>query len=164
MTDSMTLHDEALNILADFDTRCPAGYAVGLHLQFTTSKYIFQHYSIAWMQEYSRRGLILVDPTVKWGVANEGWIRWSELSAIDEAGVLSAASEFGLNFGVSISIAESSGRSLGSFAATEKEFREGEIADLAAGLKRLHEIAGEVAVGSETDMSLKKFAATLGHG
>lgn len=164
MTDSLTLHDEAVGILAGFESLCPAGYAIGLHLQFTTSKYIFQHYSRAWMQEYSKRGLILVDPTVKWGVANEGYIRWSDLSALDDAGVLSAAAEFGLNFGVSISVGGSSGRSLGSFAAAEREFRDEEIADLTSGLKRLHDIAGEVETGSDTDVSLKKFAATLGHG
>lgn len=164
MTDNATLHDEAMTILAGFESLCPAGYAIGLHLQFTTSKYIFQHYSRAWMQEYSRRGLILVDPTVKWGVANDGFIRWSELSKMDDAGVLSAAAEFGLHFGVSISVAGASGKSLGSFAAAEREFRDEEIADLTSALKRLHEIAGEVEPGSGTDISLKKFAATLGHG
>ena len=155
---------EAMDILADFDARCSAGYAVGLYLQFTTSKYIFQHYSKPWMQEYSKRGFLLSDPTVKWGIANEGWIRWSELSAIDDAGVLSAAAQFGLNFGVSISIAGSSGRSLGSFASADGEFSEDQIAHLSAGLKRLHEIAGDITPGSEEDLSLKKFAATLVHG
>jgi LuxR family transcriptional regulator, quorum-sensing system regulator SdiA len=157
------LHRDAIAILSGFHSRCSAGYAVGLHLQYTTSKYIFQHYSRSWMQEYSRRGFILTDPTVKWGIANEGWIRWSDLSSSDDGYVLRAAADFGLKFGVTISIVDSSARSLGSFASTEDEFGDETISDLAAGLGALHAHARSIDLGSEEDHGLKNFASTLGH-
>lgn len=156
-------HNKAIAVLSGFHSRCSAGYAVGLHLQYTASKYIFQHYSRSWMQEYSRRGFILSDPTVKWGVSNEGWIRWSDLAAADDAGVLGVAADFGLKYGVTISIADSSGRSLGSFASCDGEFADQTISELAKGLKDLHETTSNIASGSEQYQGLKSFAYTLGH-
>jgi LuxR family transcriptional regulator, quorum-sensing system regulator SdiA len=152
--------EDSLNQLASIS---PAGFAIGLHLEFTTSKYIFQHYSRSWMEEYSRRGLILIDPTVRWGIENEGWIRWSELAAIDSGGVLTAAAEFGLKYGVSIAAVGRSSRSLGSFASPEREFTESEIAELSVILRHLHDSTADVEPESSEDLKLKRLASSLAH-
>jgi LuxR family transcriptional regulator len=159
----MTAYDaveESLNQLASIS---PAGFAIGLHLEFTTSKYIFQHYSRSWMEEYSRRGLILMDPTVRWGIENAGWIRWSDLAAADTGGVLIAAADFGLKYGVSISVVGPSSRSLGSFASSEREFTEAEIAELSASLRQMHDSTAEVEPESNEDLKLKRLASSLAH-
>jgi LuxR family transcriptional regulator len=159
----MTANDVVEANVARLASISPAGFAIGLHLEFTTSKYIFQHYAKSWMEEYSRRGLILVDPTVRWGIQNEGWIRWSELAASDQGGVLNAAAEFGLKYGVSISIVGASSRTLGSFASPEREFTEGEIAQLTACLAEMHEVTAAVEPESGEDLKIKRFASSLAH-
>jgi LuxR family transcriptional regulator, quorum-sensing system regulator SdiA len=159
----MTAFDAVEDSLNQLATSSPAGFAIGLHLEFTTSKYIFQHYSRTWMEEYSRRGLILIDPTVRWGIENEGWIRWSDLAALDSGGVLAAAAEFGLTYGVSISVVGPSSRSLGSFATSEREFTEAEIAALAENLRRMHDSTADVVPDSSEDLKLKRLASSLAH-
>jgi LuxR family transcriptional regulator len=149
--------------IARFAAESPAGFAIGLHLEFTTSKYIFQHYSRSWMEEYSRRGMILADPTVRWGIQNEGWVRWSELSATDTAGVLAAAAEFGLRFGVSVSVVGPASRSLASFASADREFTEAEIAAFSTSLSEMHDVTADVLPDSSDDLKIKRLASTLAH-
>jgi LuxR family transcriptional regulator len=160
----MTAFDVVEANIARLASTSSAGFAIGLHLEFTTSKYIFQHYSRAWMEEYSRRGLILADPTVRWGIENEGWVRWSDLAAIDAAGVLAAAAEFGLKFGVSISVVGATSRSLGSFASVDREFTEAEIAAFSESLREMHEVTAGVQPDSSDDLKIKRLASTLAHG
>jgi LuxR family transcriptional regulator len=159
----MTAYDVVEANIARLSSISPAGFAIGLHLEFTTSKYIFQHYAKAWMEEYSRRGMILVDPTVKWGIQNEGAIRWSDLSATDTGGVLAAAAGFGLRYGVSISIVGATSRSLGSFASPDREFTDEEIAQLTACLTQMHEVTASVEPESTEDLKIKRFASSLAH-
>ena len=160
----MTLEEEVKSLLSGLQEISPAGYAIGLHLEFTTSKYIFQNYSKAWMDEYTRRGFLLSAPTVRWGVENLGWARWSDLVAIDEAGVIPAAAQFGLKHGVSISVEGLGGRSLGSFASADRDFTDDDIAELSTRLSRMHEIAAAIEPDSAEDRALKKVAAAMAHG
>ncbi|MEL7025709.1 MAG: autoinducer binding domain-containing protein [Pseudomonadota bacterium] len=157
----MTKSSQAHEILAKMGELCPAGFAIGMHLEFTTSRYIFQTYPKSWMEEYSRKGLIVVDPTVRWGVENLGWIRWSDLSAMDEGGVIKAAATYGLTYGVSIAIEATGTRTLGSFAHSEREFTESEINDLSQLLTQLHEVTGSVDPESDDDKALARLAGTL---
>ena len=41
-----------------------AGFVTGLHIRYTTPTYLFQTYPKAWIDEYSREGLLLRDPAV----------------------------------------------------------------------------------------------------
>lgn len=148
-------------LLGELDATSPTGYAIGLHLEFTTSRYILQTYPKAWMDEYSRRGMILSDPTVRWGVENLGWIRWSDLAQQDEAGVFSAAADFGLKYGVSIAVESGGSRSLGSFAATDEDFTEEQIATLSADLERLHDVTSDIELDSPFDRDMRRLAASL---
>ncbi|MEM6740998.1 MAG: autoinducer binding domain-containing protein [Pseudomonadota bacterium] len=157
----MSPSDQVVALFDDLIALSPAGYAIGLHLNFTTSKYIFQNYTKDWMEEYSRKGLILSDPTVRWGLENVGAIRWSVLRDTDPGGVIAAAEAFGLKFGVSISIAEGDGRSLGSFAATDREFDEEAISQLSHRLRQMHALTAHVEHDSADDKRIKRFAASL---
>ena len=157
----MAPSEEIENILKDFGEKSPAGFAIGLHLSFTASKFIFQSYDKEWMEEYSRRGYLLNDPTVRWGLGNEGHIAWSDLAASDEAGVIAAAAEFGLTHGLSVSVAEGEERSLGSFASSERAFTDDEVAHFTAGLRRMHELAAGIEADSADDLRLRRYAASL---
>ncbi len=147
--------------LSSMQALCSAGYAIGLHLAFTTSKYIIQTYPTAWMEEYSRKGMILADPTVRWGVENTGAIAWTELSEIDEGGVIAAAAEFGLTHGVSIAIEKDGSRSLGSFARSENGFSEADIATLTTALETLHSMTQDIESGSPTDALMQRVVSSV---
>lgn len=147
-----------LNLMRDHSS---AGFAIGLHLAFTTSKYIIQTYPADWMEEYSKQGLLLADPTVRWGVENLGAIHWSDLKDIDEAGVITLAAKYGLNHGVSIAIERGGSRSLGSFAATEAKFDDDSIGKLTNALEALHDITKDVEAGTTEDAQIQRVAASF---
>ena len=159
----MDRSDELAGLFEGLSDLSPAGFAIGLHLSFTTSKYIFQTYSKEWMDEYSEKGLILHDPTVRWGLENTGWIRWSDLRANDPGHVIDAAADFGLRYGVSISVASDDARSLGSFAATEKDFSEADIKHLSDRLRQMHDLTGDIEPDSADDHKVKRLAASISH-
>lgn len=157
----MSRAEEVISLFDGLAAQSPAGYAIGLHLSFTTSKYIFQTYDRTWMEEYSRKGLILNDPTIRWGLENEGNISWSELSGSDPAGVIESAKKFGLTFGVSISVVSEGARSLGSFASNSTEFDEETVSNLTSRLEKMHRLASEIETDSADDKQIKRFAASL---
>lgn len=157
----MEFKEQVVASLTRMQDQSPAGFAIGLHLAFTTSKYIIQTYAKAWMEEYSRRGLLLTDPTVRWGVENLGAIRWSTLREQDEAGVIDAASEFGLKYGVSIAVERNGSRSLGSFASPTAEFSDAVIADLTAALEELHDLTQDIEAGSSTDALMQRIVGSF---
>ncbi len=126
-------------LLVDLDRRSPAGFAIALHIRFTTPTYMFQTYARRWMDHYSASGMVMHDPVAHWGLQNVGRILWSDLEAIDGGGVMEAAKDFGLMNGVAISMVCSGSRSIAGFARADRDYNETEIAALEEGLARLHE-------------------------
>ncbi len=66
----------------------PSGYAIALHVRFTTPTFLFQTYPREWIEVYTQRGYVMSDPTVMWGFSNTGRVRWSDLADQDSAGML----------------------------------------------------------------------------
>ena len=157
----MEFKEQVETNLSKMQELCSAGYAIGLHLAFTTYKYIIQTYPTAWMEEYSRRGLILADPTVRWGVENTGAISWADLGEIDEGGVIAAAAEFGLTHGVSIAVEKDGSRSLGSFARTDSDFSQADIETLTEALEELHGMTQDIESGSPTDALMQRVVSSV---
>ncbi len=149
---------EVREILADMQRLCPAGFAVALHVRFTTPRFLFQTYARDWMQHYSERGMVLDDPTVKWGLQNEGRIDWSDLEEQDAKGVLAQARTHGLCFGFTASVVRHESRSVGSFARGDRAFTEAETEELLGMFQRLHT---ETAVGTEHEASLSDVLKSL---
>ncbi len=125
-------------LLQDLDRRSPAGFAIALHIRFTTPTYLFQSYPVRWLDYYTAEGLVVQDPTVHWGLQNLGHIRWTDLEPIDPRGVLEKAKDFGLMNGVAIAVAQSGTRSIGSFARADRDYHESEMAELNELLAALH--------------------------
>jgi len=149
---------EVREILADMQRLCPAGFAVALHVRFTTPRFLFQTYARDWMQHYSEKGMVLDDPTVKWGLQNEGRIDWSELEDQDVKGVLAQAREHGLRFGFTAAIAIDESRSVGSFARGDRAFTEAETGELLELFRKLH---ARTAVGTEQEASISDILKSL---
>lgn len=140
----------------------PGGYALGFHLEYTTPKFVFQTYPKAWLDHYSRNGLIMMDPMVAWGFENIGTQRWSSLD--DSAGVLEMAGNYGMKYGVVIVTASDDSRSIGGFARSDREFTDEEIAELEADVIAIHEDTADTAkLDPETVEHLKKMSIMVTH-
>ncbi|MBL4812994.1 MAG: autoinducer binding domain-containing protein [Rhodobacteraceae bacterium] len=91
---------------------------------------MFQTYPKPWIDYYSQNGLVMLDPTVRWGFENVGQIRWSKLAANDSDGVLALSAEHGLKFGLTYSFGPADRRSIASFARSDREFTDEEVTSL----------------------------------
>jgi LuxR family transcriptional regulator len=143
----------------------PAGFAIGLHIEFTTPRYFFQAYSKDWFDTYTTRGYVMNDPIVHWGFTNEGVRRWSELGIDDPLGVLSGAAELGMNFGLAGAVNQKSSRSIAGFARSDREFTDLEAAAILRDLKALHaETSNMMVLSPEIHDTLRQMSIYLTHG
>ena len=151
-------------LLHDLDERSPAGCAIGLHIRFTTPRYMFQSYPKRWMDRYSALGLLVLDPTVHWGMNNVGWVRWRDLEAIDSHGVLERAKDYGIMNGVTVSLLVDGSRSIASFARSDRDYDASEIAELKVVFADLHEATANVEALTDADrLALKDLSVGLTH-
>lgn len=125
---------------------CDTGYLLAIHIRYTRPSLMFNTYPKEWLNHYSERGMMMVDPVVGWAMTQEGTARWDDLAANDPAGVVAAARGYGLSHGVSFAIGPSTSRTIGSvtrstaFAADELDTMRAiitEIHDLTDGLEKL---------------------------
>lgn len=135
MPNKTTILTEVQN-LSDVAT---AGFALAFHIQYTRPTFLFQSYPDAWIREYSEKGMVMSDPTVHWGFENDGYLRWSDLSVQDSAGVLDRAAAHDLNFGVTCAFGGNDSRSMCSFARSDREFSDDECAALLQSMQVLHQ-------------------------
>lgn len=117
-----------------------AGFAAGLHLTYTSPRYLLQSYPPAWQEIYARNGYLMLDPTVHWGLENDGWIRWSELRGIDTAGILAEAAGHGLLHGITVAIIARGSRSIASFARGDRDYTDAEAARIQVHFGELHHL------------------------
>lgn len=137
----------------------PAGFAIGLHIRFTTPAYLLQTYPAAWIDEYSRDGLVLHDPTVAWGLAHTGTIGWFELSQGDSP-VMERAARHGLVHGLTVSLLRGGSRSMAGFARSDRGFRPDEVAAIEQDVTGLHD-----ATAADLDSAaLRRISATMTAG
>jgi LuxR family transcriptional regulator len=118
----------------------PAGFAIGLHLNYTSPRYMLQSYPHSWQEIYARNGYVMLDPTVHWGLANDGWIGWSDLRRNDPDGILDQAAEHGMSHGMAVAVAERGSRSIASFARADRPFMAEEAEIVSARMTDLHHL------------------------
>lgn len=153
---------EISETLGNIHKLAPAGYALGVHLEYTTPKLVFQTYPKAWLDHYSSNGLIMSDPMVAWGFENSGHLRWSDLE--DPAGVMKAAAEYGMKFGIVVAVSTEDSRTIGGFARTDREMTEDEIAQIETMVQQLHDMTADTgALDPETVAQLKNMSVMVTH-
>ena len=153
----------------------PAGHYLAVRVGFAFPMFEQNELPQEWVKTYTKQGLMLHDPVMKWVYSNAGSRRWSALEIDDPRNVLRQASEFSLNFGVAVSYLdeEKAGlRSFGSFARSDREFTDSEINDLSAQIQSLHNAKEppqnltnaekEVLAMVKDGLLLKEMAAILG--
>jgi LuxR family transcriptional regulator len=141
-----------------------AGYAIALHVHFTTPKFLFQAYPADWTTYYTTNGLVMQDPTVRWGFENTGRIHWSELVPLDHAGVLARAAAHGMAYGFTIAADIAGSRSIASFARSDREFKGAEMDAIEAVLADLHRDTSQIErLAPETCEALRKMSVEVTH-
>jgi LuxR family transcriptional regulator len=151
-------------VLHELDRYSPSGFAIALHITFSTPRYMFQTYAQRWLDRYNSGGLLLRDPVVQWGMQNTGRARWSELERMDTEGVFDEARNFGLMNGAAISVFLSGSRSIGGFARADREYEDSELDEMEALLRRLHTETVHVHKLSESDeQALTELSIRLTH-
>ncbi len=155
--------DRISALLSKLHAASPAGFAIALHVRYTAPRYLFQSYAKDWLDTYSREGLVLHDPVVRWGFGNDGTIRWSGLD--DPGGMLKRAAAFGLRYGAVIAFVRNGSRSMAGFARPDREMTDDEIAGMKDALETLHDLTGQVeTLSPAVHMTLKQMSIYLTHG
>ena len=119
----------------------PAGFYLALRVGFTFPEEELNRLPEPWVEYYTRHGLVVHDPLMKWVYANQGVARWSDVDVPDPQAVRAAALAHGLAFGAVASVtsvSERGKRSYGLFFRADREFQADELANLQTLLDTLH--------------------------
>lgn len=119
----------------------PAGYYLALRIGFAFPVEEVNALPTEWIEHYTKNGLMLIDPVMRWAYGTTGSKRWSEMDLDDSRKVLGQAQTFGLRYGVAVSVFDGNAagqRSIGSFSRSDREFFDLEIELLLAFVKRRH--------------------------
>lgn len=159
----MQAQDRISALLAQLHAASPSGFAIALHVRYTSPRYLFQSYAKDWLDTYSREGLVLHDPVVRWGFANDGTIRWSELD--DPSGVMKRSAAYGLRYGAVIAFVRNGSRSMAGFSRPDREMTDHEIAAFKTILETLHDLTERVeTLSPAVHMTLRQMSIYLTHG
>jgi LuxR family transcriptional regulator, quorum-sensing system regulator SdiA len=139
----MSKHNSVLKqvsaCLERLGTLCDTGYLLAVHIRYTRPSLMFKTYPKDWLDHYSERGFMMVDPVVGWAMAQEGTAFWDDLAANDPAGVVAAARSFGLSHGVSFAIGPNTSRTIGSVTRSTP-FTPDEIDTMRAIITEIHDL------------------------
>jgi LuxR family transcriptional regulator, quorum-sensing system regulator SdiA len=119
----------------------PAGFYLALRVGFTFPEDELNRLPDAWVEYYTRHGLVVHDPLMKWVYANQGAARWTDLDIPDPQDVRLAAQVHGLGYGAvssAVTASERGKRSYGLFFRSDRDFNDGELANLRILLETLH--------------------------
>nr|WP_256372977.1 autoinducer binding domain-containing protein [Pseudoruegeria sp. HB172150] len=143
---------------------CPLGFAIALHIKYNAPTFLFQTFPENWMENYSRNGLVIRDPAVRWSFENTGFIRWRDLALDDPSGVMEQSRLFGLTYGFTYSIHNDTSRTLAGFARADRDYLDVEIQDIAAKLHELDVVTAGIQALSRTDTdALQEMSIRMTH-
>ena len=92
-------------MLHELDQRSPAGFAIALHVRFTTPDLSVPDLSRPWLDHYSAAGMVMHDPVVRWGLQNIGHMRWARPRGDRQRrACLEEAKDYGLMNGVAVAV------------------------------------------------------------
>ncbi len=152
-------------LLGQLDDLCPSGYAIALHIRYTTPTFLFQTYPKDWMEYYSQNGLVLHDPTVRWGLTNTGTRYWHALRDDDAMGVFEKAEKFGMRYGFVRALMNGKSRTVASFARGDRDYSDDEVAQISEILDLLdRKTADPEALPADERAELKRLSINLTHG
>lgn len=128
-------------------------FAIGVRIRFANPTLLYQTYPREWVNLYAEKAMIFVDPTVRWGLEHPGICRWSDLKDQDEAGVMAKAAEFGLRYGIVVSVGEASARTLGFFCREDRELSEADAAFALVKVQEIHDATAGIGQATESQLA-----------
>lgn len=134
-------------------TIAPLGHYIALRIGFAFPVEEVNALPAPWVDHYTQKRFMLFDPVIRWVYANVGFTRWSDLACDDPHAVLTQAQNFGLRFGVAVSVFDGNAagqRSFGFFVREDREFSDIEAKLLLAYVTRRH---GEMAPPTNLTMA-----------
>jgi LuxR family transcriptional regulator, quorum-sensing system regulator SdiA len=96
---------------------CDTGYLLAVHIRYTRPSLMFTTYPQVWLEHYGEKGMMMVDPVVRWAMSETteaGVAAWSDLASDDPAGVVASSAAHGLRNGMSFAIGPIASRTIGS--------------------------------------------------
>lgn len=139
--------------LAKLASHCDTGFALAVHIRFTSPSLLYQTYAKDWINHYSQNGLMMQDPTVHWGLSHLGGTAWSALRASDPAGVIAAAETFGLTNGMIYAVGPATSRTLCGYTKSGAAFTPAQVADCEAIVDEIHALTEGIEHFSDTDLA-----------
>lgn len=128
-------------LLHELSLLTPVGYAVGLHIRYVSPLIVVNTYPAKWQEVYTAKVYGLRDPTLAWGLSHIGVRRWSEIGLPDPFGILAEAAEYGLVYGMIVSVGPLSSRTIVGATRDDREFTEQEMEDVFKIVQRMHEVS-----------------------
>lgn len=122
----------------------PAGLHISLRIRFGSPLSSINTYPSKWIHKYTKLGLMMHDPTMKWGYESTGACRWSALAGDDTHNVLRMASSYGVEYGAAISCraeTEAGHRTIATFGRSDREYEDLELGHLYRFVQKLHDAA-----------------------
>ena len=118
----------------------PKGFFFALHIRFAMPLIDMHTYPRGWVDLYTEQAYALRDPIIAWGFSTNGVARWSEIKIPDPFNIMGQAKDFGMVFGVAISVGPMKSRTIASASRDDREFTDDEMAAIAAVISHLHDV------------------------
>lgn len=134
---SVSLETE-LSLMSELAT---AGYYIGIRIREAKADIVYNTYPEEWRQRYLAMSYRLRDPSIAWAYCNDGATCWSDLAALDTAGVFADAARHGLAHGMVVATGDIRLRTIAGFARPDRPFTRDEALCLQATVRRLHKHA-----------------------
>jgi LuxR family transcriptional regulator, quorum-sensing system regulator SdiA len=118
------------------------GYMLAVHIRYTRPTLMYTSYPEDWLQHYGGTGMMMVDPVVRWAMAEdtpEGQANWQDLAADDPSAVIESAVAHGLTNGLSFAVGPIASRTIGSVTRSTP-FSEDNIAQARAFITDIHDL------------------------
>ena len=125
----------------NFENSALSGYYIGVRVGFAFPVAEHNAFPAEWISTYTREGLMLHDPLMKWVYSSIGACRWSDMDISDDHKIMDRAAKYGLRFGAGICCVDRNGsgqRSFGLFARADREFTDEEIEYFFTSVTELH--------------------------
>ncbi|TNC46606.1 LuxR family transcriptional regulator [Rubellimicrobium rubrum] len=118
----------------------PKGFFFALHIRFAMPLINLQTYPQGWVDLYTEQAYALRDPIIAWGFSTNGIARWSEIGIPDPFNVLGQARDFGMIYGVAVSVGPMKSRTIATASRDDREFKDEEMSAFAAVISHLHDV------------------------
>jgi LuxR family transcriptional regulator, quorum-sensing system regulator SdiA len=146
MTDDTTLVKQVKKHLKMLGAMCDTGYLLAMHIRYTRPTLLFTTYPAVWLEYYGDKGMMLVDPVVRWAMSDipeNGVALWRDLAKDDPGQVVAQSAAHGLHNGMSFAIGPLASRTIGSVTGSHP-FSQADTAMAQELITAIHDLTTDV--------------------